>query len=84
MNVIIFYSCLCLSINKKCLHFSIFQCEISETSPGDGLDNDCDGKFDEEIQDGLDNDNDGKTDEDLQLVIVILLYKCISLSHSPE
>ena len=63
------YSCLCLSINKKCLHFSIFQCEISETSPGDGLDNDCDGKFDEERRDGKDNDGDGKVDEDLTLVI---------------
>ena len=36
--------------------------------PGDGLDNDCDDKFDEEIRDGKDNDGDGKIDEDLQLV----------------
>ena len=36
--------------------------------PGDGLDNDCDGRFDEEIQDSVDNDGDGLIDEDLQLV----------------
>ena len=41
---------------------------ISESIPGDGLDNDCDDKFDEEIRDGKDNDGDGRIDEDLQLV----------------
>ena len=35
---------------------------------GDGLDNDCDGKIDEEIKDGKDNDGDGSIDEDLDLV----------------
>ena len=37
--------------------------------PGDNLDNDCDGKYDEEIKDGKDNDLDGKIDEDLEKVI---------------
>ena len=35
---------------------------------GDGLDNDCDGKTDEEKLDKIDNDGDGKIDEDLQVV----------------
>lgn len=33
--------------------------------PGDGVDNDSDGRIDEEIADGRDNDGDGMTDEDL-------------------
>ena len=36
--------------------------------PGDGLDNDCDGKRDEESRDGKDNDGDGLIDEDLETV----------------
>ncbi|MEW6202761.1 MAG: FecR domain-containing protein [bacterium] len=32
---------------------------------GDGIDNDCDGLVDEEINDGIDNDGDLKVDEDL-------------------
>ena len=44
------------------------QCKPSKTEPGDGIDNDCDGKIDEEILDKKDNDGDGKIDEDLQLV----------------
>ena len=35
---------------------------------GDELDNDCDGKIDEEVRDGKDNDGDGEIDEDLELV----------------
>ena len=38
------------------------------TFAGDGIDNDCDGKVDEEINDGLDNDGDGNIDEDLDQV----------------
>ena len=37
-------------------------------TPGDGIDNDCDGNFDEEIRDQKDNDGDGLIDEDLALV----------------
>jgi hypothetical protein len=40
-------------------------CTSSPTEEGDGLDNDCDGRIDEELCDGLDNDGDGATDEDL-------------------
>ena len=38
--------------------------------PGDSLDNDCDGRIDEEIRDRKDNDGDGDVDEDLDLVSV--------------
>lgn len=36
-----------------------------EMAAGDGVDNDCDGKIDEELSNELDDDGDGKTDEDL-------------------
>ena len=45
-----------------------FQCERTELEPGDEIDNDCDGKIDEEVRDGKDNDGDGEIDEDLELV----------------
>ena len=45
------------------------QCEITSALAGDGIDNDCDGKIDEEVKDGKDNDGDGKIDEDIELVI---------------
>ena len=41
---------------------------MTEQVPGDSLDNDCDGRIDEEVRDGKDNDGDGKIDEDLELV----------------
>ena len=44
------------------------QCQVTEQVPGDSLDNDCDGRIDEEVRDGKDNDGDGKIDEDLELV----------------
>ena len=51
------------------IHFLLnFQCRRSRTRAGDGRDNDCDGKIDEEILDGKDNDGDGRVDEDLQMV----------------
>ena len=48
------------------------QCEVTDTLPGDSIDNDCDGKIDEEMKDGKDNDGDGKVDEDLDLVRIYL------------
>ncbi|EDV26273.1 uncharacterized protein TRIADDRAFT_54093 [Trichoplax adhaerens] len=33
--------------------------------PGDLIDNDCDGRTDEELYNGIDDDNDGRIDEDL-------------------
>ena len=33
------------------------------------MDNDCDGRIDEEIRDGKDNDGDNFVDEDLDLVM---------------
>ena len=44
------------------------QCQRTRVEPGDELDNDCDGKIDEEVRDGKDNDGDGEIDEDLELV----------------
>ena len=44
------------------------QCKVTEQEPGDGLDNDCDGRIDEEVFDLKDNDGDGSIDEDLDLV----------------
>ena len=44
------------------------QCKRTRQRPGDGLDNDCDGKIDEEVRDGKDNDGDGEVDEDVELV----------------
>ena len=46
----------------------IGQCKQTITSPGDSLDNDCDGEIDEERRDGKDNDGDGLVDEDLRKV----------------
>eukprot|EP00058_Branchiostoma_floridae_P004052 XP_002589540.1 hypothetical protein BRAFLDRAFT_97038 [Branchiostoma floridae] len=40
-------------------------CSPTAAGPGDGLDNDCDGRIDEELLDGQDNDGDGDVDEDL-------------------
>lgn len=35
--------------------------------PGDGIDNDCDGRIDEEMDNKIDDDGDGMIDEDLGL-----------------
>ena len=40
-------------------------CELSDTVPADGKDNDCDGRLDEEIRNFVDDDGDGLVDEDL-------------------
>ncbi len=40
-------------------------CVPSTTVPGDGIDNDCDGLYDEEDDNGVDDDGDGADDEDL-------------------
>ena len=53
-----------------------FKCVISaKMDPGDGLDNDCDGKRDEEPRDGKDNDGDGLIDEDLEMVSAVFKNK---------
>jgi len=39
-------------------------CTRTAMVPGDGIDNDCDGRIDEDPVDGLDNDGDGLIDED--------------------
>nr|WP_236994331.1 IgGFc-binding protein [Methylomicrobium sp. RS1] len=40
-------------------------CTATGTEQGDGIDNDCDRRIDEELSNGLDDDGDGKIDEDL-------------------
>ena len=40
-------------------------CSKTVPTPGDGVDNDCDGRVDEEIFNGIDDDRDGTVDEDL-------------------
>ena len=54
-----------------------FQCSLTITVEGDGIDNDCDGFIDEEIRDQRDNDGDGYVDEDLSEVIHDLKFKYI-------
>ena len=39
-------------------------CTPTTATPGDNLDNDCDGRIDEEKKNGVDEDNDSKIDED--------------------
>jgi len=41
------------------------ECKPTESEPGDGVDNDCDRKIDEELLNRVDDDGDGKIDEDL-------------------
>ncbi|XP_078685483.1 IgGFc-binding protein-like [Branchiostoma floridae x Branchiostoma belcheri] len=40
-------------------------CKKMEPVPGDGIDNDCDRRVDEELLNGIDDDNDGQIDEDI-------------------
>ena len=58
-----------LQRNNLNLHFFKPQCKKTRSRPGDGIDNDCDGKIDEELLDGLDTDGDGLIGEDLAVVI---------------
>ena len=34
-------------------------CTLTNTTAGDGLDNDCDDQIDEELENGVDDDGDG-------------------------
>ena len=59
------------------LELSSLQCRKTPMVLGDGLDNDCDGKRDEEILDGKDNDGDSYKDEDVAAVRHGIEAKCI-------
>ena len=56
------------------LEYSHLQCEKTATVAGDEVDNDCDGRIDEEIRNKKDDDGDGKVDEDLALVKTHLFH----------
>ena len=47
------------------------QCRKTKPEAGDGIDNDCDGKVDEEIRNGKDDDGDGFVDEDITTVLLL-------------
>ena len=51
------------SFSKK--NFLAKQCRHTVPVEADNIDNDCDGKIDEEQRDRRDNDRDGRIDEDL-------------------
>jgi len=40
-------------------------CTVTAPVAGDGIDNDCDQRIDEELNNGIDDDGDGRIDEDL-------------------
>jgi hypothetical protein len=40
-------------------------CTVTAPVAGDGIDNDCDQRIDEELNNGIDDDGDGRVDEDL-------------------
>ena len=60
-------------MNFTFLHLIFHQCQKTETAAGDGMDNDCDGRIDEEKLNGKDDDADGNIDEDLGMVKEIFL-----------
>lgn len=52
---------------------------------GDGVDNDCDGRIDEEICDNLeDDDQDGRIDEDCYIVPVNYAYLAVFMDNQVE
>ncbi len=53
-----------LQVLHRALRLYMLDWDGFPASPYDSLDNDKDGRFDEDPPDGLDNDNDGKGDED--------------------
>ena len=47
-------------------------CKPTNTVGGDNIDNDCDGRTDEELKNGVDDDKDGRVDEDLVTLVPTL------------
>jgi len=54
------------------------QCDASPAHPGDGVDNDCDGSTDEELDNGVDDDGDFLIDEDTAALPVGYRYVMVS------
>ncbi|XP_014667289.1 PREDICTED: IgGFc-binding protein-like [Priapulus caudatus] len=50
-------------------------CKPTPPVDGDGVDNDCDGLVDEELQDDVDNDGDGLIDEDFDSARLVLFLE---------
>ena len=69
-------------------------CGLTSPQPADGVDNDCDGRVDEEKQNGRDDDGDGKVDEDVgqdeftigllsfDLCLTVYLFYCLFICLS--
>ncbi|CAH1240520.1 MATN2 [Branchiostoma lanceolatum] len=64
---LLFISTIAVAISGT--HGGYFGCIESPTFPGDGFDNDCDLRVDEEIENGIDDDGDGLIDEDLRFCV---------------
>ena len=64
-------------IQEKHWPFPVTQCQKTAPEPSDGIDNDCDGKIDEETLDGKDNDDDGFVDEDFVKVNIFSVLNVI-------
>lgn len=55
----------CYMLNALCHLYPNQTCDGNPMRPGDGEDNDCDGRIDEEMENGIDDDGDYRIDEDL-------------------
>ena len=66
-----------INIVEMTYFYFLVQCRKTAMVIGDALDNDCDGKRDEEILDGKDDDVDGYKDEDVAKVRNFLSKLCI-------
>jgi hypothetical protein len=73
------------------IYTSDSNCVKTKMIPADGIDNDCDGRIDEEIFNDIDDDGDGKIDEDLATLPPSLfpprnvsIKSCAKISFEPR